>query len=131
MACARWLVKSARPLTLPEIDKPFGVFIRALTRGAWVPPNRRNIMDCILQLSASGQLQFRNWYEAMVASQVKHSMAGDIWSHGGCSLMDICFYGISRPTWKIEEWLVAATPFGSTRHTGEAIDSMTVAALQK
>jgi hypothetical protein len=67
----------------------------------------------------------------MVASQVKHSMAGDIWSHGGCSLMGICFYGISRPTWKIEEWLVAATPFGSTRHTGEAIDSMTVAALQK
>ena len=69
MACARcpvWLVKSARPITLPEIDKPFGVFIRALTRGAWVPPNRRNVMDCILHLSANGQLQFRNWYEAMV-----------------------------------------------------------------
>jgi hypothetical protein len=131
MACARWLVKSARPITLPECDKPFGNFIHTLTRGAWHPPNRRNVMDCILQLSATGQLRFRNWNEAMVASGVKPSMAGDIWSHGGCSLMGICFYGISRPQWKMDEWLVAATPFGSTRHTGEAIDSITVAALQK
>ena len=101
-------------------------------------------MDCILHLSANGQ-HFRNWYEAMVASQVKPSMAGDIWSHGGCSLIviniaigicisitiSICFCCISRPAWKIDEWLVAATPFGSTRHTSEAIDSITVAAFRK
>ena len=130
LACARWLVKSARPITLPETDKPFGSFIHTLTRGAWTPPNHRNVMDCILQLSARGQLRFRNWNEAMVADGVKPSMAGDIWSHGGCSLMGICFYGISS-AWKMDEWLVAATPFGSTRHTGEAIDSITVNALQK
>ena len=64
--------------------------------------DRRNIMDCILQLSAIGQLRFRNWNGAMVASGVKPSMAGDIWSHGGCSLMGICFYGISRPAWRLE-----------------------------
>ena len=63
----------------------------------------------------------------MVASQVP----GDIWSRGGCSLIGICFCCISRPAWKIDEWLVAATPFGSTRHTGEAIDSITVAAFRK
>ena len=130
MACARWLVKSARPITLPERDKAFGAFIHTLTRGAWHPPNHKNIMDCILQLSAKGQLRFRSWNEAMVAGGVKPSMAGDIWSHGGCSLMGICFYGISE-SWKMEEWLVAATPFGSTRHTGEAIDSITVNALKK
>ena len=130
MACARWLVKSARPITLPENDKPFGTFIHTLTRGAWKPPNHHNVMDCILQISANGQLRFRNWNEAMVVDAVKPSMAGDIWSHGGCSLMGICFYGISSQ-WKMHEWLVAATPFGSTRHTGEAIDSITVAALKK
>jgi len=62
--------------------------------------DRRNIMDCILQLSAIGQLRFRNWNGAMVASGVKPSMAGDIWSHGGCSRMGNCFYGISRPAWR-------------------------------
>ena len=130
MACARWLVKSARPITLPECDKAFGEFIHKLTRGAWKPPNRRNVLDCILQLSANGQLRFQNWYTGMLSDGVKPSMAGDIWSDGGCSLMGICFYGISS-TWKLDEWLVAATPFGSTRHTGEAIDSITVAALKK
>ena len=35
---ARWLVKSARPITLPENDKAFGTFIQTLTRGAWHPP---------------------------------------------------------------------------------------------
>ena len=129
MACARWLVKSARPITLPENDKPFGTFIQTITRGAWRPPNHHNILDCILQLSAAGQLRFRNWNEAMVATGVKPSMAGDIWSHGGCSLMGICFNGIS-PAWTLDEWLVAATPFGSTRHTGAAIDEITVKALQ-
>ena len=61
---------------------------------------------------------------------VKPSMAGDIWSHGGCSLMGICFYGIND-YWKMDEWLVAATPFGSTRHTGEAIDEISAAALRR
>jgi hypothetical protein len=31
----------------------------------------------------------------------------------------------------MEEWLVAATPFGSTRHTGDAIDLVTVEALKR
>lgn len=57
-------------------------------------------------------------------------MAGDIWSDRGCSLMGILLCGISKK-WKMEEWLAAATPFGSTRHTGAAIDSITVEALKR
>ena len=130
MMCARWLVKSARPITLPERDKPFGTFIETLTRGAWKPPNHHAVMDCILQLSAQGQLRFQAWMQGMVADGVKPSMAGDIWSDGGCSLMGVSFYGINS-AWKLGEWLVAATPFGSTRHTGEAIDAITIAALKR
>jgi hypothetical protein len=75
-------------------------------------------------------LRFRSWNETMVAAGIKPSMAGDIWSHGGCSLLGICFYGIG-PMWTMDEWLVAATPFGSTRHSGAAVDALTVEALQK
>ena len=49
MACAKWLVQSARPLTLFKCDKLFRAFIEALFRGAWSPPSFRNIHDKILQ----------------------------------------------------------------------------------
>ena len=44
--------------------------------------------------------------------------------------MGICLYGINS-SWKMDEWLAAATPFGSARHTGEAIDQLTVDALKR
>ena len=95
-----------------------------------MPPNHLNVKDSILKLSGQGQVRFQNWFNAMVIDGVKPSMAGDIWSDGGCSLMGICMYGISS-AWTMDEWLAAATPFGSTRHTGEAIDDITGKALQK
>jgi len=130
MACARWLVKSARAITLPECDKPFRAFIETLTRGAWSPPDHHAINDCILKLAGAGQVRVQRWFADMVIDGVKPSMAGDIWSDGGCSLMGICLYGINS-AWKMDEWLVAATPFGSTRHTGDAIDELTCAALKR
>jgi len=66
----------------------------------------------------------------MLADGVKPSVAGDIWSHKGCSLMGITLYGINS-NWTIQEWLVSATPFGATRHTGEAIDAITVESLRR
>ena len=94
MACAKWLVQSARPLTLSERDKPFRAFMKVLCRGAWPSPSFRNIHDKILQLSAMGQTRVSHWFECMVIDGVKPLIAGDIWLHGGCSLMGICMYGI-------------------------------------
>ena len=54
---------------------------------AWAPPNHLNVKDNILKLSGQGQARFQNWFNAMVIDGVKPSMAGDIWSDGGCSLM--------------------------------------------
>ena len=130
MACARWLVKSARPITLPERDGPFRDFVSTLCRGAWDPPSHHAVNDCILKLSGMGQVRMQRWFADMAMDGVKPSMAGDIWSDGGCSLMGICLYGINS-SWKMDEWLAAATPFGSVRHTGEAIDQLTVDALKR
>ena len=129
-ACARWLCKSARPVTLPEKDKPFGDFIKVLTSGAWAPPNHHNVSGHILQMSAEGQVRLKEWVTGMMIDRIKPTMAGDIWSDRGCSLMGINLYGISK-IWTLDEWLAAATPFGSIRHTGAAIDSITVDALKR
>jgi hypothetical protein len=94
-------------------------------------------MDNILKLSAQGQLRVQGWFDGMVIDGVKPSIdgvkpsiAGDIWSHKGCSIMGICMYSISS-SWVINEWIVAATPFGATRHTGDTINDITVAALKQ
>jgi hypothetical protein len=129
-ACARWLIKSSRPLTLPERDHPFREFIKILTAGAWDCPDYYNMKTEVLKMSAQGQLRVKEWVSGMLIDGVKPSISGDIWSDRGCSLMGICMHGIDR-NWKMHEWLVAATPFGSTRHTGEAIDKITLDALKR
>ncbi len=73
-----------------------------------------------------GQTRVSHWFECMVINGVKPSIPGDIWLRGRCSLMGICVCGIG-PSWTIKEWLVAATPFDVTRHTGDAINALTVA----
>ena len=128
-ACARWLLKSARPLSLSELDVPFRDFIRVLTGGSWDPPNHTNVRSHILTMSTEGQLRLKEFMSDLLIDGVKPSIAGDIWSDRGCSLLGIIGYGISKK-WVMEEWLLAATPFGSTRHTGDAIDSLTIEALK-
>jgi hypothetical protein len=123
-------VKSARPVTLPERDQPFRDFVGVLTAGAWDPPNHKNIDANILKMSARGQLRVKEWVSNVMIDRIKPCIAGDIWSDRGCSLMGINLYGISK-RWVMDEWLAAATPFGTTRHTGAAIDSITVEALKR
>ena len=127
--CARWLIKSSRPITLPERDVPFRDFIRGLTAGAWDPPSHRNIHQSILSMSAEGQIRVKEFMTDLLLDGIKPSIAGDIWSDRGCSLMGVLGYGIDKG-WVMREWLLAATPFGATRHTGDAIDQITVVALK-
>ena len=109
---------------------PFRDFIRTLTGGSWDPPNHQNVKGHILEMSAEGQLRVKEFMSDLLLDGVKPSIAGDIWSDRGCSLMGVLGYGIDR-SWVMREWLLAATPFGATRHTGEAIDQITVESLKR
>ena len=80
MACARWIVKSARPIRLPENDKPFRAMIEKVTRGAWVPPTHHVVNDCILQLSGMGQVRVQRWFADMVIDGVKPSCPSPVTS---------------------------------------------------
>ena len=115
--------------SVQERDIPFRDFIRVLTGGAWDPPSHRNVHQHILAMSAEGQLRVKEFMSDLLLDGIKPSIAGDIWSDRGCSLMGVLGYGIDK-SWVMHEWLLAATPFGSTRHTGDAIDSITVDALK-
>ena len=97
--------------------------------GAWNPPGYRNVHQHILEMSAEGQLRVKEFMSDLLLDGIKPSIAGDIWSDRGCSLMGVLGYGIDR-SWTMREWLLAATPFGATRHTGDAIDTITVDALK-
>ena len=109
---------------------PFRDFIRTLTGGAWVPPNHQNVKGWTLKLSAEGQNRVKEFMSDLLLDHIKPSIAGDIWPDRGCSLLGVLGYGIDQ-SWVMREWLLAATPFGSTRHTGAAIDQLTVDSLQR
>lgn len=80
-------------------------------------------------MSAEGQLRVKEFMSDLLLDGLKPSISGDIWSDRGCSLMGVLGYGIDRQ-WVMREWLLAATPFAATRHTGDAIDQITVDALR-
>lgn len=129
MAFARWLVKSARPHTLGERDMPFADFISTLVSDAWKPPDFRNVQANILRMSAAGQSRAGEFLLQMSEERIKPSMGGDIWGDRGCSILGIMGYGIDS-TWTMREYLLAATPFYTQRHTGDAIDAMTLDAFK-
>lgn len=126
---SRTVLTRANSWHAQEHDKPFRDFIRVLTGGAWNPPDHWNVKSQILTMSAEGQLRVKEFMSDLLLGGIKPSISGDIWSDRGCSLLGILGYGIDA-NWVMREWLLAATPFGSTRHTGEAIDQITVAALK-
>ena len=65
MACAHGGSSSRRARSLfLRMTRPLAPSFRRSRVARGTPPNRRNVMDCILQLSAQGQLRFRNWNDS-------------------------------------------------------------------
>ena len=92
--------------------------------GSYTPPDRHTLKSHVIQLSAKGQQKVYDINQSLRDNHIKPGMAGDIWSSGGVSLLGLVQYHMTQD-WKIEELLLAATPFGDERHTGEAIGAKT------
>ena len=122
LAHARWLCKRKRPLSLPEDEEYHDIWNVAM-KGAYTPPDHKQIMAGVLALSAQGKAKLFDVNSSLRKAGIKPAMAGDIWSDRGVSLLGLCEYYMSDD-WTIEELVLAATPF-SERHTGEAIDLKT------
>eukprot|EP00966_Prymnesium_polylepis_P105333 2439334-Prymnesium_polylepis.1 len=74
MACTRWLLKSARPITLPA-ERDVCRFVTSSTRsrvarGAPPSPSHFAVHDCILKLSGMGQVRVQRWFADMVIDGV-------------------------------------------------------------
>ena len=125
-AIARWLVKRKRALSLPE-DKEFHDVWNVAMRGAYTPPDHKQVLSDVLLLSGEGKKKLYDVNTSLREQGIKPAMAGDIWSDRGVSLLGLNEYymsGDASTPWKIEELVLAAKPF-SVRHTGEAIDLTT------
>eukprot|EP00731_Ephydatia_muelleri_P001936 Em0001g1936a len=61
---------------------------------------------------------------------IKISIAGDLWSDNGMALFGICGHGITS-NWDMKTVLLAASPCGHERHTGEYIEAQTKTLLAR
>eukprot|EP00731_Ephydatia_muelleri_P000746 Em0001g746a len=61
---------------------------------------------------------------------IKISIAGDLWSDNGMALFGICGHGITS-NWEMKTVLLAASPCGHERHTGEYIEAQTKTLLAR
>jgi len=59
IACAKWIVKSCRPHSMAENDKPFRDFIHTITHGRYSPPYASTVNKFILDLSIECQKQLK------------------------------------------------------------------------
>eukprot|EP00966_Prymnesium_polylepis_P170657 3945023-Prymnesium_polylepis.1 len=121
-AIARWIVKRKRAICLPE-DPEFRDVFNIAMKGAYTPPDRKQVLSNILQLSAEGHQVVVDVNTELRAQGIKPAMRGDIWGDHGVSLLSICQYHITAG-WNIRELVLAASPF-SERHTAEAIEKKT------
>jgi hypothetical protein len=84
-AIARWLVKRKRPLSLPE-DKEFHDVFNVAMRGAYTPPDHKQVHTAVLLLSGEGKKKLFDINTRLRAEGIKPAVAGDIWSSRGVSL---------------------------------------------
>ena len=85
-------------------------------------------MQHVLCLSGEGKTRLRKELSELIAAGVLPSIAGDIWSENGLSILGITVYFINDD-WVMVERLVDAVPFGTVAHTGVNIERQTKMSL--
>ena len=58
-ACAKWIVKSCRPHSMPEDDKAFRDFIKTITHGRYSPPVASTVNKIVMDMSIECQKQLK------------------------------------------------------------------------
>lgn len=77
--CVKWLVKNARPFSLPEHDLEFREFVKVLTGGAYKPPTKNTVMQILCELSAAAHVAVKYQIKELLEDGQLMSIAGDIW----------------------------------------------------
>ena len=86
------------------------------------------LFQYVLRLSGEGKQRLINEMDGLVEEGILPSMAGDIWSENGISILGITTYFINKE-WELVERLVDAIPFSSQAHTGVNIERASKVAL--
>ena len=127
-AHARWLVKSKRPLSLPEGPEYRDIWTRAL-HGAYTPPDATTVRSHMLQLSGEGRQRLVDVNTALHEAGIKPCGAGDIWSDRGVSLLGICEYYINQG-WEIVELVCNTLPPATPRLASPHLASPHLASMR-
>ena len=76
------------------------------------------------QLGSVGMSKATQFISDLRDDGIKISIAGDLWSDNRMAIYGICGHGITC-NWEMKTVLLAASPCGHERHTGEYIEAQT------
>ncbi|KAK3269948.1 hypothetical protein CYMTET_21631 [Cymbomonas tetramitiformis] len=120
-----WLLRSGRPLTLPERGADFRGIFEEIFKEGYTPPCYHTVIDILLSsLSAEGKVKVMEALKKSLDLGILPSIAGDIWSEGGIAIFGVLVYWIDA-NFNYFERVLAAIPFSAVRHTGEELERAT------
>ena len=129
---ARWIAKCGRPQSIPEDMELRQLLARILqlckARFRYELPDELTLHRHLQLLGAEGKGVARAFLVRCLASGVKISITGDLWSENGMGLFGIYAHGM--PAFKMEKALIALIACEDKRHTADNIDQWTEDALK-
>ena len=108
----------------------FHDYISSASRGSYKGACYDNNIGIAHQLGSLGMSKATQFISDLRDDGIKISIAGDLWSDNGMALFGICGHGITS-NWEMKTVLLAASPCGHERHTGEYIEAQTKTLLAR
>ena len=126
------MAKCGRPDTICE-DAEFRTLLARIlelckARFRYELPDNATVSRHLKLLGAEGKINAREFLVRCLASGIKISISGDLWSENGMGLFGIYAHGM--PSFKMEKMLIGLVACESARHTAVNISNWTDEALK-
>ena len=108
---------------IPESTE-FHDYISSASRGSYKGACYDTNIEIAHQLGSVGMSKATQFISDLRDDGIKISIAGNLWSDNGMAIYGICGQGITC-NWEMNTVLLAASPCGHERHTGEYIEAQT------
>ena len=90
----RWLAKSCRPLSMPENDKAFRVWVKQITYGRYQPPTEATVHSELCKLHAETEIVVRQKISTYQVCLLSFYICNTVMSHVLLYPLLSCYYVI-------------------------------------
>ena len=139
---AEFIVEDGEPLSRCE-SKRLRAWVGYVSGSSYVPPCDDTVDAHVQIIADDGRDESTKFNQELQQDGIKPATSADLWSDSGVSLYGAATHGIRRSsvscpelqarksTWKMAEFLAAASDFSDRHHTGAAIRDETDVAFKK